>query len=193
MTLDPHNPTPAPPGDAAAQPEQRSGGRTAMFVTATYVMGGRAQPVRIRNMSRDGALLEGAVLPPEEAEFDLVRGQLHVRAQSKWTQGNQCGASFSGPVDVAQWMARSAPDHQQRVDALVHEARLAIAANQPPAANAAAEPASTAANIRAAISLIEDLEEALSEDPAVVARHLDRLQSLDRALQLLRVAVGQPA
>lgn len=172
--------------DAAA--DQRGGSRTAMFVTATCVFGSGVHPVRIRNMSRNGALLEGATLPRERVQFDLVRGPLTVRARSMWTNGNQCGAAFLDPVDVTAWMRRQTPDHQLKVDAMVHQARLAIAAGKPAAQTVEPRPSSHVANVKAAIALLEGLEGTLAEDGLVVARHLDGLQSLDRALQLLRLA-----
>lgn len=164
-----------------------------MFVAAACVVLGKVQTVRIRNMSREGVLLEGTDLPHERTEFELVRGHLHVRAKSMWTYGQQCGAAFLQPVDVARWMARAVPAHQQRVDSMVHEARLAIAAGRKEPGEATARVGPKAASIEAAISLLEDLEAGLSEDGLVVARHIERLQSLDRALQLLRVACGRSA
>ena len=178
--------------EANAGADQRDGTRTAMFVTAACVLGGKVHPVRIRNMSRDGALIEGADLPPERAQFELVRGSLQVRARSMWTFGAQCGATLLEPVDVARWMAKMVPAHQQQVDSMVHQARLAIAAGKQ-GDETVAQAGPNGANVKAAISLLEDLETALSEDALVVARHLDRLQSLDAALQLLRVAAGRPA
>ena len=160
-----------------------------MFVSATSVSGNRVQPVRIRNMSREGALLEGAVVPADGEEFELVRAHLRVSARSMWVSGNQCGVSFKAPIDVVEWMARIAPGHQQQVDSLVHQARLDIAAGRGPSADASdAPPASNVEKIHTAIALLEELEGALADDALVIARHQDQLQALDRALQLLRVA-----
>ena len=179
--------------EADSEADQRGVARTAMFVTAACVFGGQVHPVRLRNMSRDGALIEGADLPPERAQFELVRGALNVRAKSMWTHGSQCGAALLEPVDVAKWMAKAVPAHQQQVDAMVHQARLAIASGSRKESSVVAPAGPKLANLAAAISLLEDLETGLSEDELVVARHLGRLQSLDRALQLLRAAAGGPA
>lgn len=73
---------PVLPADAENDLELRAGPRTAMFVAATCVSFDRVQPVRVRNMSRDGALLEGAVLPGEGEAFELVRAHLRVAAQT---------------------------------------------------------------------------------------------------------------
>lgn len=177
------------PADAKNDSDLRSGSRTAMFVTATCVSGNRVQPVRIRNMSRDGALLEGAVLPAPGEGFELVRAHLRVSARSMWASGNQCGASFKAPIDVAEWMSRLAPSHQQQVDTRVHQARQDIAAERQPSSDTCNRPAvSNREKIQTAITLLEELEGALADDALVIARHHDRLQALDRALQLLRVA-----
>ncbi|MEO7602781.1 MAG: hypothetical protein ABIS39_05895, partial [Sphingomicrobium sp.] len=129
------SPVPDVPADAASGSDLRKGLRTAMLVSATSVSGHRVQPVRIRNMSRDGAMLEGAVVPAPDEEFELVRAHLRVSARSMWASGNQCGVSFKAPIDVVEWMARIAPGHQQRVDALVHQARLDIAAGREPSSD----------------------------------------------------------
>ncbi len=180
--------TPALPEDDNTNADLRSSPRTAMFVAATSVSGNRVQPVRIRNMSRDGALLEGAVLPAPDEEFELVRAHLRVTARSTWTIGNQCGVSFNAPIDVAEWMSRIAPSHQQQVDALVDQARQEIAAGRQTIPPGTPKSASNLANIQTAIALLEDLEGALADDALVIERHHDKLQALDRALQLLRLA-----
>ena len=181
---------PAMPEDESTDVDLRISPRTAMFVAATAVSGDRVQPVRIRNMSRDGALLEGAVLSAPGEEFELVRAHLRVSARSMWVSGNQCGVSFKAPIDVVEWMARIAPGHQQQVDALVDQARQDIAAGRQ-LSPGSSNPVSRMANIQTAIDLLEDLEGALAEDELVIARHHDKLQALDRALQLLRVAATQ--
>ena len=184
--------SPAMPEDKSADADLRVCPRTAMFVAATSVSANRVQPVRIRNMSRDGAMLEGAVLPAPGDEFELVRAHLRVSARSMWTSGNQCGVSFKAPIDVVEWMARIAPGHQQQVDALVDQARQDIAAGRQPESVGSSSPVSSLANIQTAIDLLEDLEGALADDALVIARHHDQLQALDRALQLLRVAAKDP-
>lgn len=181
--------SPAMPADERAVADLRDCPRTAMFVAATCVSGHRVQPVRIRNMSRDGALLEGSVLPAPGDEFELVRAHLRVSVRSMWTSGNQCGVSFQATIDVVEWMARIAPGHQQQVDALVDQARRDIAAGRQ-LSPVSSSPVSSLANIQTAIDLLEDLEGALADDALVVARHHDQLQALDRALQLLRVAAA---
>ncbi len=178
-----------PPAETEHDSDLRQGPRTAMFVTGTCISNNRVQPVRIRNMSRDGALLEGAILPAPGDQFELVRAHLRVSARSMWVSGNQCGVSFKAPIDVAEWMSRLAPSHQQQVDALVHQARQDIDVGRRPSSDPSHPPAvSNRGKIKTAITLLEELEGALADDALVIARHHDQLQALDRALQLLRIA-----
>ena len=175
------------PDFATDAEDLRESPRTAMFVAATAVSNNSVQPVRVRNMSRDGALLEGPALPAPGEEFELVRAHLSVSARTTWAGGNQCGVSFKAPIDVAGWMARITSAHQQQVDALVHQARLDIAAGRQQAPPTLPKPVPDLANIQTAIELLEGLEGALADDALLIARHQTQLQALDRALQLLRV------
>lgn len=166
--------------------------RTALFVAATIVMGEQVDPVRVRNMSPHGALIEGAVLPAAGHRVELVRGHLRVSATAQWTAGNQCGLVFVESVDVSEWMARMTATHQQRVDAMVHQARKDMAAGIPVSALDSSHPSPTEREkIAAAIALLEAMEDVLADDADLVTRHADQLQSLDRVLQLLRGLVAK--
>lgn len=178
----------AMPDDPIDGEEFRNNRRTAMFVAANCLTARGRFAVRIRNMSSDGALFEGDALPRPGETFELVRAHLRVTGQAMWTEGNQCGAAFQGPIDVAAWMARQAPG-QLKVDALIQQARSDMAAGRPTRAETAAGPAlDIAHNVELAIALLERLDGDLSHDPMVVTRHQHQLQALDRAVQLLRSA-----
>ena len=187
MTLNPPAATSPPPAS-----ETRASPRTAMFVSAVMLAEGGSSEVRLRNMSKRGALVEAAMLPPMDTPVDLVRGNLRISGQVVWSRPGQCGVRFAGPADVVSWMARQPPVHQQRVDAMVAEARRSMGQ----AATAApSEPASRlgpdGGELRAIIALIEGLEAALSDDPDMIMRHGEALQGIDRALQRLRLLAAR--
>lgn len=75
---------------------------------------------------------------------------------------------------------------------MMAEVRADLAA-APPATlalvpTASAEEVEAGTNLARAISLLEALEDALCDDPAILAAHGERLQNLDAALQYLKAA-----
>ena len=62
-------------------------------------------PVRIRNLSETGALIEGASLPGGRCPGP-VRGDLQVAATIAWSGGGRCGVRFDRPTPVRMdWQA----------------------------------------------------------------------------------------
>jgi hypothetical protein len=80
-------------------------------------------PVRVRNISIYGALLEGNGLPSEKQIVALKRGSLSVSGQIAWIAGQHCGIRFSKPITVAEWVDRAGPVGQQRIDSAVADFR----------------------------------------------------------------------
>ena len=60
-----------------------------MLVAATLHVDGQLLPVRIRNMSVSGALIEAATLPPAGAAVVLERGSLQVAGRISWSTGSR--------------------------------------------------------------------------------------------------------
>jgi hypothetical protein len=161
--------------------------RTALFVAATIIIDDQVDPVRVRNLSQSGALLEGAVLPRPGSWFELVRAHLRVSARAMWVCGKQCGALFGEAVDIGEWMTPSAPTQQQRIDALFHKARCQLETRQTervhderPSAPASGDP------ILTAIELLKALDGTLVLDPHMQTNYPDHLRALKTALNLLR-------
>jgi len=90
---------------------------------AVLCNGSATVPVRVRNISAHGALLEGDNLPPEHKTISLKRGSLASAGHVAWSSARQCGIRFSGTIDVAQWVDRAGPIGQQRIDATVADFR----------------------------------------------------------------------
>lgn len=164
--------------------ESRRQPRTNMFVMATLYSEAGSAPVKIRNLSPTGALVEGGVLPPPAARVSLSRGSLTIVGSVVWRTDARAGLKFEGTAAVADWLpngTRSAP--QQRVDEIVQQFKAAPDA-QPISTDAALRPV-TALELARAKKQIESLAEDLAEDLEVVVRHGSKLQSLDLAAQLL--------
>jgi hypothetical protein len=171
--------------------DPRENPRTNMFLGAVIREPGLSFPVKVRNMSVSGALVEGAALPEEGAEVQLVRGSLALSATVAWSAAGRCGLRFSSPACVRDWLAPSANAAQQRVDEAVRVFKCgAVPMPQRPATRneqSGSETVQFAEDLRRATRLLEHLSQELSNDTDVVIRNAGRLQNLDIALQILAV------
>jgi hypothetical protein len=157
--------------------------RTHMFVAATLVSGAGSCQVHIRNMSKDGALIEGAILAPADSPVTLRRGSLQTPATIVWRTERRAGMAFCGPVTVADWMSRNPPAHQSTVDEIVR----AIRAGKPEAParaveDSAASGSSLEAELRALKGELGRLEAGLCASIRTVTDHPE-IQLLDIARQ----------
>lgn len=137
-------------------------------------------PVRIRNLSPTGALIEGALLPQVGTSVHLSRGQHSVAGELKWRGETQAGLQFSTNVEVADWLPASARSTgQQRVDRIVFEAKAAgVGTGITPAGPSAPDYAAIA---RALVAAGDELLAV----PGLAERHPGALQVIDIAAQAL--------
>lgn len=63
-------------------------------MSAALELSGTSLPVKLRNLSADGALVEGDSLPVEGAEVVFRRQELGVNARVIWVRGGRAGLSF---------------------------------------------------------------------------------------------------
>jgi hypothetical protein len=108
--------------------------RSNVFLAASLLAGGASLPVRMRNVSPSGALLEGISLPPVGAAVRLVRGDLTAEGEIAWTAAGQAGIRFAAEIDVPAWVRRVGHPGQQRVDRTIAALRrheVAGEANRP--------------------------------------------------------------
>ena len=162
------------------QDDGRDGQRRNMLIAAVLHAAEGVSPVRIRNMSSHGALVEAPVLPPAGAEVELVRGSLRARGRLVWSEGNRCGIRLDAEVTVADWIAPPRNAQQAAVDWMIAEVRSGRAE---PVAQSVRSP--SALDLGQAAALVEDIAEALSADPAVLVRHAASLQRLDQLRGML--------
>jgi hypothetical protein len=99
--------------------------RSNVFLSATLAAPGGTLPVRIRNISPTGALLDGAALPPEGAPIHLRRGSLTVDGEVVWQKKGLCGLRFAAEVIVNDWVRRTEHKGQARVDEMIAIVRSA--------------------------------------------------------------------
>lgn len=158
-----------------------------MFVLASMAAETVSGPVKIRNMSPDGALIEGAALPRLGEQLSLRRGELAATGRVIWCEGGRAGLRFDHYVDVAAWLPVGSP--QQQVDQAFHAIKNGLT-NVVPLPVAPVAPVRTSpigkSDLLDAATALETLADALAQDAGVVASHSTRLQTLDIAAQLLR-------
>jgi hypothetical protein len=170
----------------------RTAPRSSIYLAATLYCDGSAAPVKIRNISASGALLEGSSVPSDGSLVQLVRGGLIVHGLIAWSAEGRCGLKFSGSVDVQRWRAAPANSEQQRVDEVVRLVKAgAVPLPIPPLTHEAERRQASdptvelARDLQRATDLLEQLGATLSLDDDVVMRHGGALQSLDIAMQMI--------
>jgi hypothetical protein len=102
-----------------AQADKRSEGRSNVFLAATLDSGAAPMPVRIRNLSTRGALIEADRLPALGTAVRLTRGSLSIAGELAWQAERIGGVNFVGTIEVASWVQRIGHSGQQRVDGVI--------------------------------------------------------------------------
>ena len=93
-------------------PHNRRSRRSPVFLAATIEVAGVPQPVKLRNLSEEGALIEGDRLPPEGSTTCFERKDLHVTSRVIWVQGRYAGVAFDHqlkPEDVLRHVPKPRP------------------------------------------------------------------------------------
>ena len=175
----------------AEQTTARAHPRTSVFVLATMVTATVSGPIKIRNMSSGGALVEGEALPCVGERVCLRRGDLAAAGRIVWREAGKAGLRFDDDVQVMSWLP-TGNGKQQLVDRTFAELK----------SNPISSASSAMTNVKSAsidggelldlASALDALADDLAGDTAVVANHLSKLQTLDIASQLLRkIAVAK--
>jgi hypothetical protein len=165
---------------------QRTHERTSMFVLASMAAGSASGPVKIRNMSQGGALIEGGALPRIGEHLSIRRGELIAAGQIVWCQEGKAGVRFDCEVDVMDWLPAGSRK-QQQVEQAVHELKTGIAGiASAPAPRVTGNSPFDRQDLLDVAEALDALADVLAEDPRVIASHSTKLQALDIASQLLR-------
>ena len=78
--------------------KNRRSRRSPVLLTATVEVAGEAVSVKLRNLSEEGALIEGDQLPVEGSTSYFVRKDLRVESRIVWVQGRYAGVAFDKPL-----------------------------------------------------------------------------------------------
>jgi len=173
---------PPPPGN-----ESRSSPRSNVFLTAALAGNGTSRPVRIRNLSPEGALLEGQDFPKGGGDAQLRRGSLSVRGEIAWENGKYCGLRFADIINVQEWVKRAGPEAQMRVDAAIAQVRSGSASSF---AEPLPRPARSVHNIAGELLLICERIAALPNMSVELAEQLIEIEALARSLEPIPGSTG---
>lgn len=88
--------------DESGITQNRRSRRSQLLMTATLEISGRALNVKLRNLSSDGARVEGDQLPIEGTDLMFRKGEISVAGQVIWSKGRQAGISFASKLDPVQ-------------------------------------------------------------------------------------------
>jgi hypothetical protein len=167
------------------QSEARANARTNMFLAAVAAGSGFMVPVKIRNMSSTGALLEGPGMPESGTSIRLLRGRLVAPAYVVWSYGGRCGIRFKLLLSVTEWMAPPSNREQQRIDDAIRLLKAGAIPLGVPQPEVAEEEGQLGRDLHAVHRLLDAHGDSIACDAAYVQRFGEQLQNLDIALQMV--------
>jgi hypothetical protein len=100
--------------DQSNNPQNRKTRRSNVLMSASLELSGTSLPVKLRNLSVDGALVEGDKLPVEGASILFRKGDLSVSGQVACVKGRQAGVAFAQNLNPDQ-LLRHIPAPRPRV------------------------------------------------------------------------------
>jgi hypothetical protein len=171
--------------------------RKNLLLAASIEAGTLCAPVRIRNLSETGALIDGVALPEIGMNLILRRLEVEIGATVVWRMGGRCGIRFAGNVSVDDWaIGKRRPAHfhehsQAGVDARQAAVRSGIfsltaddSADTVPLRADMLETriAEELVDVRRALDAVGDT---LSDDASILQQHGGALQQIDVACQIL--------
>jgi hypothetical protein len=87
------------PDNPIAQ-QKRKRPRSRVYVVACLRSSEGWEPVRLRDLSRSGALVEATNAPPVGSTVQLVRGSMTVEARVAWIDTTWFGVEFNEPLET---------------------------------------------------------------------------------------------
>ena len=86
--------------DESGITQNRRSRRSHLLMTATLEISGRAVEVKLRNLSPEGAQVEGNHLPVEGTDLMFRKGELAAAGRVIWTNGKQAGIRFEQELET---------------------------------------------------------------------------------------------
>ena len=101
--------------DETSMSQNRRSGRLPVLLSARIEVDGTEVSVVLRNLSPEGALIEGARLPPGGATTTFQRNELKATGRIVWVEGRFAGLAFDRRLEREE-VLRHVPRPQQRVE-----------------------------------------------------------------------------
>ncbi len=106
--------------DESSQSQNRRSRRSNVLMAAFVECAGATVPVKLRNLSKDGALVEAGALPPVGTRVHFRKGELALSGHVAWEAGARAGIAFDNPLEpeavlrhVPQPRPRQLVDHRR--------------------------------------------------------------------------------
>jgi hypothetical protein len=84
--------------DESSMTQNRRSRRAPVLLAATIEVEGVPEPVKLRNLSEEGALIEGERLPAEGSISFFQRNDLRLKSSVVWVHGRYAGVAFNRPL-----------------------------------------------------------------------------------------------
>lgn len=95
--------------DESSMMKNRRSRRSPVLLAATVEVAGAPVAVKLRNLSEQGALIEGERLPLEGSTTYFQRNELRLRGRVIWVQGRYAGIAFDEPLKPEQVLRNVPP------------------------------------------------------------------------------------
>jgi hypothetical protein len=110
--------------DESSITQNRRSRRSPVLLSAHLEVFGAEVPVILRNLSSQGALIEGAQLPREGAATTFRRNELTVSGTIVWVEGRYAGVAFDRALNREE-LLRNVPKPRERVESRYRRPGLA--------------------------------------------------------------------
>src|SRR5262249_13905682 len=88
--------------DQSSTTQNRRSRRSPVFLAASIEVAGVPQTVKLRNLSEEGALIEGERLPLEGTTTFFQRNDLRLKSRVIWVHGSFAGVAFARPLKAEE-------------------------------------------------------------------------------------------
>ena len=100
--------------DESSISQNRRSRRAPVLLAASVDVAGVSQRVNLRNLSADGALIEGDQLPIEGSTTFFQRNELRLKSRVIWVQGRFAGLAFARVLEPEE-VLRNVPKPRPRM------------------------------------------------------------------------------
>ena len=100
--------------DESSNSQNRKNRRSNVLMSASLELSGTSVPVKLRNLSAEGALVEGSKLPVEGSSVLFRKGDIGMPGRVAWVNGHQAGVNFAQKLNPDQ-LLRHIPTPRPRV------------------------------------------------------------------------------